>query len=78
MKKIVCLTGALLCLSMAALAEEAVPSKNTSDMVSWNRPGAEPECRRIRDLWRSRCWKRMNAGRGVCRNIALCQEEVAN
>lgn len=35
MKKIVCLVlAALLCLSMAALAEEAVPSKNTSDMVS--------------------------------------------
>ena len=34
MKKIVCLTLALLlCLSAAALAEEAVPSKNTSDMV---------------------------------------------
>lgn len=35
MKKIVCLVlAALLCLSMAALAEEAVPSKNTSDMMS--------------------------------------------
>lgn len=34
MKKIVCLTLALLlCLSAVALAEEAVPSKNTSDMV---------------------------------------------
>ena len=34
MKKIVCLTLALLlCLSAVALAEEVVPSKNTSDMV---------------------------------------------
>ena len=35
MKKIVCMTLALLlCLSVAALAEEAVPSKNTLDMVA--------------------------------------------
>lgn len=35
MKKIVCLTLALLlCLSAVAWAEEVVPSKNTSDMVS--------------------------------------------
>ena len=80
MKKIVCLVlAALLCLSMAALAEEAVPSKNTSDMVSVEiDPALNPNLPADSGFVAFPVLEEdATQAEEYAESIALCQEEVA-
>lgn len=80
MKKIVCLVlAALLCLSMAALAEEAVPSKNTSDMVSVEiDPALNPNLPENSGFVAFPVLEEdATQAEEYAESIALCQEEVA-
>lgn len=80
MKKIVCLVlAALLCLSMAALAEEAVPSKNTSDMV-WVEidPALNPNLPADSGFVAFPVLEEdATQAEEYAESIALCQEEIA-
>lgn len=80
MKKIVCLVlAALLCLSMAALAEEAVPSKNTSDMVSVEiDPALNPNLPADSGFVAFPVLEEdATQAEEYAESIALCQEEIA-
>ena len=79
MKKIVCLVlAALLCLSMAALAEEAVPSKNTSDMVSVEiDPALNPNLPAVSGFVAFPVLEEdATQAEEYAESIALCQEEI--
>ena len=80
MKKIVCLVlAALLCLSMAALAEEAVPSKNPSDMVSVEiDPALNPNLPADSGFVAFPVLEEdATQAEEYAESIALCQEEIA-